>query len=43
MGLGGLKTTDKLTIASLEWHCWDFEEWQGIGSDVAANVAEQHR
>ncbi len=27
----GLKITDKLTIAGLEWHCWGFEEWQGYG------------
>ena len=34
---GDLKTKDKLTIASLEWHCWGVEEWQGCGGAASAN------
>ena len=35
---GDLKTTDKLTIISLEWRCWGVEELQGCGRAVAANT-----
>ena len=34
----GEKWTDKLTIASLEWHCWGVEEGQWCGGAAAANV-----